>query len=393
MERQLTAIQQFLNAEHLDGWLLYDFQGINPIARAVLRLSGMQTRRWFYWIPASGEPHKIVHAIEREQFAAVAGVEHVFSSWRELESNLKTALGGAKIIAMEYSPEAAIPYVSRIDAGTLELVRKTGVEVVSSADLVQYFQTRWTPEQLAGHRVAAKALADIKDLAFAEITRCLRDDRPVSEYDIQQLVVREFDRRKLATEYLPNCSVNENAANPHYEPTEAVNRIIKRGDLILLDIWAKPYAPDGVFADITWMAFAGHTAPERMTKVFGVVAAARDRAVEFISDRLKAGKEVFGYEVDDASRKVVADAGYGKYFTHRTGHSIGGSVHGMGVNIDNLETRDRRKLIPGVAFSIEPGIYLSGDFGVRTEINVYMHEHSAEVTTQPVQREIVPLDV
>jgi len=392
VEKKITAVQEYLIAEGIDGWLLYDFHGINPIAGELLQLTGMQTRRWFYWIPAKGMPHKITHAVEQDTFTHVPGVNHVYSAWQEIETNLETALVSSHKIAMEYSPEGAIPYVSRVDAGTLELVRKFDVEIISSADLVQYFQARWTEEQLASHRKAAKALVEIKDLAFRRIADCIRDGKPVSEYRILQFIMHQFENRRLVTEHVPICAVNDNASNPHYEPTDSQSRDIESGDLVLIDLWAKLDIPDAVFADITWMAYVGSAVPDRMQKVFAVAALARDQAIMFMNERLAKGNDVYGFEVDDIARKVITDAGFGKFFTHRTGHSIGTSVHGNGVNIDNLETRDRRRLIPSVAFSIEPGIY-QPEFGVRTEVDVYVHEKSVEVTTQPVQKNIVALKV
>lgn len=390
MEKKITAIQQYLVAEKLDGWLLYDFHGINPIARDVLQLHGMQTRRWFYWIPAKGMPHKITHAIEQDTFVDVPGINHIYSAWQEIEVHLETALTTAEKIAMEYSPAAAIPYVSRVDGGTLDLVRKFGVEIVSSADLVQYFQARWSAEQLVTHRKASKALAEIKDLAFRKIADGIDQDKPVTEYRIQQFILHQFENRKMTTEHLPICAVNAHASNPHYEPTATQSAVIGSGDLVLIDLWAKMNTPEAVFADITWMGYVGSVVPEKMTQAFAIVCAARDKAISYVNERLAADIGVFGYEVDDVARKVITDAGFGKYFTHRTGHSLGTSVHGNGVNIDHLETRDQRRLIPGVAFSIEPGIY-QPEFGVRTEVNVFIHENAAEITTLPAQSEIMPL--
>ncbi len=390
VEKKITEVQEYLVSEGLDGWLLYDFHGLNPIAGEFLRLKGIQTRRWFYWIPAKGMPHKITHAIEQDTFAETPGINHVYSAWQEIETHLETVLAGAKVIAMEYSPEGAIPYVSRVDGGTLEVVRKSGVQIASSADLVQYFQARWTDEQLATHRKAAHALAEIKDLAFRKIADCVRDEKPITEYRIQQFILRQFEQRKMVTEHLPMCAVNTHASNPHYAPSEAHTAPITTGDLVLIDIWAKLDVPEAIFADITWMAYVGSTVPDKMAEVFTVAKYARDLAVEFINDRLQAGQPVYGYEADDVARGIIREAGYGKYFTHRTGHSIDTAGHGNGVNIDNLETRDRRRIIPGVGFSIEPGIYLP-EFGVRTEINVFVHENHAEVTTQPVQEAIIPL--
>ncbi len=391
MEKKITAIQEYLLNAGLDGWLLYDFHGINPIAGEVLHLTGMQTRRWFYWIPVKGMPHKITHAVEQGTFDDIPGVNHIYSSWQEIATQLEAVLAGAGKIAMEYSPEAAIPYISRVDAGTLETVRRLVPEVVSSADLVQYFQARWTKEQLASHRKAAKALHEIKDLAFRKIGDRIKDGRPITEYRIQQFILRQFENRKMLTDHPPICAVNANASNPHYEPSESASATIKSGDLVLIDLWAKLDLADAVYGDITWMAYVGPAVPEKIAKVFAVATAARDGAVAFINQRLNAGKPVYGFEVDDVSREIITDAGYGKFFTHRTGHSLGTSVHGNGVNIDNLETRDRRQLIPGVAFSIEPGIY-QPEFGLRTEIDVFMHKDQAEVTSQPIQQKITTLE-
>ncbi len=390
MEELITAVQDYLAAEKLDGWLLYDFRGLNPIAQEFLQLKGMQSRRWFYWIPVKGMPHKITHAVEQNTFAHVPGVNHVYSSWQDITTNLEEVTAGAKVVAMEYSPDAAIPYISRVDAGTIEMVRRSGLEIESSADLVQYFQARWSDEQLALHRKAAKALDEIVNLAFRRVSDCLRDEKPITEYRLQQFIFHQFENRKLVTDHRPIVAVNANASNPHYEPSEAQSDPIKPGDLLLIDIWAKSEHEHAVFADITRMGYVGSEVPTEFAKIFAVVKYARDRAIEFINERLSAGEPVCGYEVDDVARGIITEAGYGEYFTHRTGHSIDTAGHGNGVNIDNLETRDRRRLIPGVGFSIEPGIYLP-EFGVRTEVNVFVHADSAEVTTQPVQDEIQPL--
>lgn len=390
--KQLKEIQDALQAADLEGWLLYDFRGLNPIA---VRLAGLPpeghfSRRWAYWIPAQGQPAWLLHRIEMGPFLNRPERLVPYVSWQELRQGLRSLLGDARRIAMEYSPQNAIPYVSRVDAGTIELLRSLGYEVVSSADLVQLVEARWTPAQLAQHRETADQLNQIKDECFAWLSRELQAGRTPGEVEGQQFVMRRFAELDLVTDHPPIVGVNQHSGDPHYAPTLERQFMVKPGDFVLLDLWAKPNRPDAVFADITWTAVAAAQPTARQQEIFGIVARARDAAVHFIQQRVTAGEPIRGYEVDDACRGVIAAAGYGPQFIHRTGHSIDTSTHGNGVNIDNLETEDRRHLIPGIAFSIEPGIYLP-DFGVRSEIDVYVGEGFAEVTTQPVQQTIVPL--
>lgn len=389
----LPRFQKFLRDRELDGWLLYDFHHLNPFAYLFLPLDeGMFTRRWFYFLPAKGAPQMMVHRIEQDFFAHLAGERHPYSGWRELESGLGDLLQGSRKIAMEYSPGGALPYVSMVDAGTLELVRTTGVEVVSSADIIQYFHSRWTPDGYRIHKATVPLVNEIREKAFKAIARAIRDGQAITEYDIQQQIVAAFGDAGLEFDHPPIVAVNAHAALPHYEPSAKSSAPIKKGDLVLIDLWCKRAGePEATYVDITWTGFVGEKVPEKIAQVFNVVREARDTAVAFIAHRLAAGQSVMGGEVDDACRQVIEQAGYGEYFTHRTGHSIDTQVHGAGVNIDHLEVRDDRTLIPGVGFSIEPGIYLPGEFGIRSEIDCYIDESGVEVTTAPSQEEVLPL--
>ncbi|HIC89104.1 MAG TPA: aminopeptidase P family protein [Anaerolineae bacterium] len=388
----LYEVQTMLTEAGLDGWLLYDFRGINPIAARVAGLppEGIFSRRWAYWIPAQGEPAWLVHAIETAPFQGQDTRVLAYVSWQQLSARLRELIGNARRIAMEYSPHNAIPYVSRVDAGSMEMIRALGVEVVSSADLVQAVEACWTPEQLEGHRKSAAALMQIKDATFAWIADQLRAGRAITEYDAQQEMMRRFADFGLVSNHPPMVSVNANSGNPHYLPSPERHAPIRVGDFVLLDLWAKQSEPGAVYADITWVGFLGKEVPERYTEIFRIVARARDAALALVQERITAGQDVCGYEVDDAARGVIEEAGYGEYFIHRTGHSLGQEGHGNGVNMDNLETQDRRKLIPGIGFTIEPGIYLP-EFGVRSEIDVYVGEGTVKVTTLPLQTDVLPL--
>ncbi|MCA1815001.1 MAG: M24 family metallopeptidase, partial [Acidobacteria bacterium] len=373
---RVAEIQRTLRDAGLDGWLFYDFRQSDPLAYRILKLDPNQfsTRRWFYFVPAEGEPTRINHAIEQGKLDRLPGRKLIYSSWQRLNESLRDALSTANAtakprIAMQYSPENSIPYISRVDAGTIELVRSLGAEPVTSADLVQLFEAIWTKEQYDSHVVAANNIHDIIQEAFAEVGRKIRAGEPVNEYEIQQLMVRRFEETGMTcNDDHPIVSVNENAASPHYQPNAGRFSPIKRGDFLLLDVWAKLKTPGAVYADQTWTGFVGETPSEEHVKVFTIVRDARDAAIEFVRENVKAGREIKGAQVDDVSRDVIERAGYGEYFTHRTGHSIGEEVHGNGAHIDNLETRDSRKIIPRTCFSIEPGIYLPGNFGVRSEI-------------------------
>jgi len=392
MALDLPAIQRALRESGLDGWLLYDFHGSNPIAT---RLSGVDrsahltTRRWYYLIPREGEPRALVHAIERHNLDLLPGRKTVYGRREQLEAGLTELLKGVKRIAMEYSPECAIPYVSRVDAGTAEAIKARGVEIVSSGDLVQAFEAVWTPEQLESHRVASQALYRIKDKAFAAAAAALRAGAPLTEYQLQQQMVAWFAQEGLVSDSAPVVAVGPHAGNPHYLPTEASASVIGPDELLLLDLWGKLAQPGAVFADITWVGFTGRDVPAPMAKAFDAAARARDAAVELVQAAARDGRDLRGWEVDRAARAVLVAAGFESQVLHRTGHSLGESVHGNGAHLDDFETHDDRRLLPGTGFTVEPGVYLA-DFGVRTEINVFRGDREALVTG-PCQGAIVPL--
>jgi Xaa-Pro aminopeptidase len=390
----IRDIQKILQIEHIDGWLLYNFRDSNIFATRLLALPKhiMFTRRYFYYIPAKGEPRKLVHRIEEWNLDTLPGGKSIYLSWHSLEEGLKKLLSGSKKVAMEYSPCCAIPYVSIVDAGAVELVRSAGVEVVSSANLIQYFEARWDEEQLNDNTETAAHLREIVDKTFGIIRNQMKSDKPVTEYDVQQFMLSEFKKRGLVTSSDPNCSVNANSANPHYEPTKEIHSPLHKGDFVLLDLWAKKDKPRSVYADITWTGFIGEAVPEEYEKIFQIVKGGRDAALEFVRSSMKAGKAIHGYEVDDAARSYISQHGYGEYFVHRTGHSIGEEVHGNGANMDNLETRDERAIIPQTSFSIEPGIYLRDKYGIRSEIDVYISkDRGVIVTGLPMQENVVAI--
>ena len=391
---QIDEIQGFLRENSIDGWLLYDFRGSNPIAGRVTGLEGKHiTRRWFCYVPATGEPFWLTHRIEYSHFANLPGEVRVYVSWRELRDALAALLKDARKVAMEYSPEAAIPYIGRVDAGTIELVRSAGPEVVSSADLVQLIEARWTDAQLAGHKESARLILEAKDLAFAWIGEQLKAKRRVTEYDAQRLLMERFDAMGLVTNHPPIVAVNANSGDPHYAPTPEAHQPIQKGDFVLIDLWAKQQTSDAVYADTTWVGYAGSRVPEHHATIFEIVRRARDRALTFIREMFELGNTVYGCAVDDVVRDYITTKGYGAYFVHRTGHSIGTEIHGNGVNLDNLETRDERALIPRICFSVEPGIYLP-EFGVRSELDVFLTHLAPDgviVTTAPAQNAVLTL--
>jgi len=387
----ISDVQQALRADSIDGWLLYDFRGTNPIAAditAVSRQGGhLATRRWYYLIPATGAPRQLVHAIEPNSLAHLPGTATKYAGRDQLEAGLKTLLGGLRRIAMEYSPGCAIPYVSRVDGGTIELVRQCGVDVVSSGDLIQRFSAVWDIAAIATHREASAKLYRVKDRAFDLIARRLRDGVATTEYEVQQAMAGWFRDEGLVADADPNVSVGPNAGNPHYLPTADAHRPITADEIVLLDLWGKLEVPGAVFADITWMGFTGRRVPDRFAKAFATIVEARDAAIGLVKQAAQAGRELHGFEVDRAASAVIRQAGYGTQILHRTGHSLGESVHGNGVNMDDYETHDDRRLLPGTGFTIEPGIYFE-DFGVRTEINMIVTARDAEVTG-PLQTEFV----
>jgi Xaa-Pro dipeptidase len=389
----ISDVQQALKADGIDGWLLYDFRGINPIAQevtGVARQGGhLATRRWYYLIPAAGDPRGLVHSIEKNTLAHLPGTTERYAGRDQLETGVRRLLAGVQTVAMEYSPGCAIPSVARVDAGTIELIRDMGARVVSSADLVQRFSSVWDAAAITSHRAASDKLYRVKDRAFEAIAKRLRDGIPTSEYEIQQLMAAWFEEEGLVSDSAPNVSAAENAGNPHYLPTAAAHRAIRRNELVLLDLWGKLDRAGAVFADITWMGYTGRQVPERFARAFDAVAAARDAGVRLVQDAISAERELHGWEVDRAVSSVLRDAGYGPQILHRTGHSLGESVHGTGVNMDDYETHDDRRLLAGTGFTIEPGVYFD-DFGVRTEINMVVSAREAMVTG-PVQTAILVL--
>lgn len=392
----ISVIQQALREAGLDGWLFYDFRGSDPLAARILKLDPARhmTRRWYYLIPAQGAPTKLLHRIEPHSLDDVPGEARLYLSWQEQHEHLRemlASLGQSPKVSMQYSPMNAIPYISRVDAGTIELVRSFGGEVATSADLVQRFEAVWTDDQYASHCRAAAALRQIVDEAFGRVRHEIACGAVFTERDLQRDILARIAARGLQTYAPPIAAVNAHAADPHYSPSEQGSASIRKGDLVLIDLWAKSAAPGSMYGDITWTGYVGETVPARHAEVFAIVAAARDAAIAFVRREVGAGRFPCGGDVDDACRRVIREAGYGDRFIHRTGHSIGEEVHGNGANIDNLETQDNRRLLPRTCFSIEPGIYLPGDFGIRSEVDVYITEREAIVTGVPIQIAIVPI--
>lgn len=389
----ISAVQAAMKKYGIGAWLFYYFHENDPIALRVLRLDQehFYSRRWVYIVPASGQPMKVVHRIEPDVLESLPGEKTVYLGWREFEKSLQDSLSGLDDIAMQYSPNNAVPYVSRVDCGMIELIRSFGTKVVSSADLVQEFEAVWSEDQLRSHIKAAEHLREIITQSFAEIGRLIRSNHNLNEYDIQQFIMNQYDARGMVTSSPPIVAVNGHAGKPHYQPTKESHAPINKGDLVLLDIWAKLKEPhDAVYADITWTGFTDSSVPSEHANVFDIVRGARDAALAFVDKSMKEHKQIRGAEVDDVCRDYIRDRNYGDYFIHRTGHSIGVEVHANGANIDNLETRDERLLIPRTCFSIEPGIYLDS-FGIRSEIDCYLAEAEACVYGQPIQTAIVPI--
>ncbi|MDH4063484.1 MAG: M24 family metallopeptidase [Acidobacteriota bacterium] len=383
MSVDVSAVQRALKEEGLEGWLLYDFQGSNPIASRMTGQGGakghLATRRWFYLIPAAGEPKGLVHAIERHNLDHLPGSKATYAGRAQLESGLKALLDGLSRVAMEYSPGNAIPYVSRVDAGTVEMVREAGVEVVTSGDLVQRFDGLWDATAIATHVEASEKLHRIKDRAFEAVAARVREGVPTTEFDIQHVMLEWFADEGLVSDSPPNVSAQENSGNPHYLPTAERHRAIGPNELVLIDLWGKCNRAGAVYADITWVGFTGASIPDRMAKPFAAIVAGRDAAVTFIQDAVRAERPVRGFELDRVARDVIQQAGFGDAILHRTGHSLGENVHGNGAHLDDYETHDERRLMPGSGFTIEPGVYFK-DFGVRTEINVVWGSAGPTVT-------------
>jgi Xaa-Pro aminopeptidase len=386
----ITEIQRALKDEKLDGWLFFDHHERDPLAYRVLGFQAPRTptRRWYYFIPADGEPAALVHRIEPAMLDALPGSKTLYAGWGEQSQSLRELLGSARTVAMQYSPNCAVPYVSLVDAGTVDLVRSLGVEVRSSANLVQQFEARWTAEQLDSHLEAGRRVDEVRRAAFERIADRHRRGVGVTEWDIKRFILTSFEQSGMTTDHGPIVSVNEHASDPHYEPTAEQHRAIEPGDWVLIDLWAKLNQPDAVYYDITWTGYCGETPPSEMDKVFTIVTGARDRAIERVKQAVTAKTALCGFEVDDAARNHIAEHGYGEYFIHRTGHSIGREVHGTGANMDNLETHDERRVIPWTGFSIEPGIYLP-KFGVRSEVNMFVGDEDARVTGEIQTRPVV----
>jgi Xaa-Pro aminopeptidase len=391
---RIVAIQEALgDMGTVDGWLFYDFRGSDPLAYRVLLLDPSRhvTRRWYYWIPTTGEPVKLLHRIEPHVLDELPGQVQQYVSWEQQRLLLASLLRGRRRIAMQYSPFNAVPYLSRVDAGTVELVRSFGLDVVTSADLVQRFEAVWTDEQLESHRYAVTALRNIVDEAFAHVASSLTNERPISEYGLQQFILARIRDAGMTTSSAPIAAADAHSADPHYGPTESGSSLINRDNLVLIDLWAKQRAPGSVYGDITWTGYTGTHVPAKQRTIFDHVRRGRDAALSFVQDQVATGRFPCGWEVDEVCRHMIRAAGYGDFFIHRTGHSIGEEVHGNGANIDNLETQDGRRLLPRTCFSIEPGIYLPGEFGIRSELDVYISDRDAVVHGLPLQTEIMPL--
>lgn len=374
-------IQQSLRRSSLDGWLFFDHHRRDPLAYRILGLPDrvQPTRRWYYFVPTAGEPKKLVHRIENGALDNLPGRKESYSSWPDQQQKLRSLLSGSARIAMQYSPQCAIPYVSLVDAGTVELVRSFGLEVASSADLVQEFEAQWTEQQFQFHLQAGKLVDQIRRDAFQFIGERVRSNASVTEYEVQRFILNRFSENGLTTDHGPIVAVNANASNPHYEPTPEQTSQIRARDLVLIDLWAKLAQPDAVYYDSTWTGYCGETIPNNIQNIFEVVRDARKGATSFAINKASVGQPFAGYEVDDAARHFIEERGYGEFFFHRTGHSIGTDVHGTGANMDNLESHDERRVIPHTCFSVEPGIYLP-EFGIRSEVDVYVGEGFAQVT-------------
>ncbi len=390
----LQAIQQELQRAEIDGWLFYDFHNRDAIAARVLHMdaSRFASRRWYYFIPAHGRPQKLVHRIEPWRCDHLPGDKHIYLSWQEQQQKLESILKSCKTVAMQYSPNNAIPYVSIVDAGTVELIRSFGVAVVSSGDLVGKFEAHLTDADLRSHKEAGEIMHIVKNETFKEIAKRIRAGKNPREFEIQAFMHQLMRENDMFWGDGPIVAVNEHAADPHFEPTKENSFEMKKGDLVLLDLWAKKNRPGSIFYDITWMGYVGDTVPEKLENIFQVAARARDAALDFVRERFVKNIPVHGWEVDDACRQVIIDAGYGKYFTHRTGHNIGEEVHGNGVHIDNLETKDERLVLPGTCFSIEPGIYMPEEkIGFRTEIDVFVTDDGEVGVAGEIQKKIIPI--
>jgi len=372
LKNKILLIQKQLQEQHLDGWLLYDFARNNPLACKVLELpeKTFTTRRFFVWIPARGTPVKIVHQVEPHILDYIDGEKLIYMKWDKLEQYLQKLLAPVKKVAMEYSPRNAIPYISKVDAGTLEVVKSCGVEVLTSANLLQSHTAVLNEEQIASHFKTALFLEKTIDKIWGRISETLENGQHTNEWEVQQWILGEFSDNNYVTSASPMCMVNEHSADPHYFPKKGSCKSIKKGDWVLIDLWCKEHTNNGVYADITIVAIADTKPSEKQKNIFDIVREAQESAIHLIKTRYRKGEPILGWEVDARCRQIISGAGYGEYFTHRTGHSIDTHDHGNGAHIDNFETQDHRELIKGTCFSIEPGIYLPHEFGVRLECNI-----------------------
>lgn len=391
--KRIGDVQGELKEQNLDGWLLYDFRGSNDLACELLQISkdSILSRRFFYWIPKYGDPIKLVHRIENP-ISHLPGQTQFYSTWKELEENLQDLLNGSRTVAMEYSPRNAIPYVSKVDGGTLEIVRSFGVDIASSADLIQKYTSVWNEHQWESHLKATDLLDQTVAKAWELISDHLKNGHSITEYDVQQFILGQFSIHSCVTHDPPIVAVNNHSSDPHYIPTEEKNSQIQPGDFILIDLWCKEDLSKAVYGDISRVGVASSRPTDRQLEIFHIVKQARDVATQLVKDRFAAGQKLCGWEIDQAARDVITQAGYGEYFIHRTGHNIGESSHGNGANIDNFETQDQRQILPGTCFSIEPGIYLPNEFGVRLEYDVYVHPDGKVQVTGGIQNEIVCLN-
>ena len=390
----LPQVQSALRDEGLDGWLLYDFRGFNVLARRVLGFppDAHATRRWFYFVPATGEPRKLVHRIESGVLDAYPGSRRVYLRWQELEAGVAAVVGGAKKVAMEYVPRNANPYISRVDGGTIDLVRSTGAEIVPSGDLIQLFEACWDDEQWAMHREAARHTESAYHVAWKFIADRVRAGATPHETDVQDIILAHFAAHRMVTDHPPIVGVGPHSGDPHFAPVKgSADGFIREGDFVLIDLWAKLDKPRAVYSDLTRTGFVGKEVPAKFTKIFDIVAAGRDAAIERVKSAYASGEALQGWQVDRSARDVIEKAGYGEAFCHRTGHSIGEETHGNGANMDDLETHETRRVLPRTCFSIEPGIYLP-EFGVRSEVDVFVDAAgTVHVTGGTPQAAVVPI--
>ena len=390
----IQRIQEELKKHNIDGWLLYDFHNRDVPSYRVLGLDEKKhtSRRWFYFIPAEGEPIKLAHSVEPTKLDALPGKKVVYLPWVQLHKELKDILGSPKKIAMQYSPNNEIPYISIVDAGTIELIRSFGHTIVSSADLIQTFEALIDEKSYKLMKKANELIYSIKDEAFDFVHKTVYDNKKLKEHEIADFILKRIEEEGMVSEGTPITGVNDHPADPHFEPTKENSYYVKKGDALLMDLWGKIDTPGGIFCDITWCGFIGDNPPAKYIEMFDTVMRARDAAVDFVTKRFEKGEPCYGWEVDDACRNVVKSAGYGDYFVHRTGHSIGEEVHGNGAHIDNLETKDNRQIVPGILFSVEPGIYIMKEkLAVRTEIDVFINYDGKIEVTGPMQKELVLL--